>query len=81
MYILEINQRIIVVKNVLVGHEVVAVVENVHEDLVVTVVAKNDHVDHVAEAEVKGIEYIVIIIKKILNCIYFFFNIGIVVGD
>jgi len=51
MYIckLEINQGIVIVKNILVGQGVVVVVENVLGDHVVIAVAKNDRVDHAVE--------------------------------
>jgi hypothetical protein len=48
----EINQGIVIVKNILVVQGVAVVVENVLGDLVVIAVTKNDRVDH--GAEVKG---------------------------
>jgi len=51
-YKLEINQGIVIVKNILVGRGVAVAVENVLGDLVVIAVTKNDRVDHAVE--VKG---------------------------
>lgn len=51
-YKLEINQEIVIVKNILIGQGVAVVVENVLGDLVVIAVTKNDRVDHAVE--VKG---------------------------
>jgi len=55
VYVSEINQRVVIVKNVHVGHVVAVVVKNDPGGLVVIAEAKSDHVDHAAVAEVKGI--------------------------
>lgn len=47
----EINQGIVIAKNILIGQGVAVVVENVRGDLVVIVVTKNDHVDHAVEVK------------------------------
>lgn len=62
-YILEINQGIVIVKNILVVQGVAVVVENVLVDLVVIAVTKNDRVDHAAE--VKGM-----CVSFTINCIF-----------
>lgn len=55
IYVLVINQRVVIVKNVHVGHAVAVVVKSDLGGLVVIAEAKSDHVDHAAVAEVKGI--------------------------